>query len=246
MNLGNNLQYLRQIRNMSQEEMAEKLSVSRQTISKWETNQAYPEITKLMELSNIFHYKIDTLLNENIRKSQEAYSEISIKKVEAFRMARYVMITPNPEDDVNEYMDRWAMNSGLKDIPGYKAKKIGWDFPCISPEQQNRFGLRGYVAAYILPEGFEPRCQGVEIASQESAEYACIVIRDPFSNAFELIPGAYKKILEYLGANGFKENTNEKCLACFEYVYEKDGICYMEVYIHTNSVGQANIHTTLS
>lgn len=245
MNLGNNLQYLRQVKNMSQEELAEKMSVSRQTISKWETNQAYPEITKLIELANLFHCKIDELLKENIKQNQEAYSDIVIKKIPAFRMARYVMVTPNPEDDVNNYMDHWAMNSGLNNIPGYKPKRIGWDFPFVSAELQNRFGMRGYVSAYILPNGFEPTYPGVEIVSQESANYACIVIRDPFSRAFELIPAAYKKILEYLGANGFKENSNNDFLSCFEYVYEKDGVCYMEVCIYVDAVGQANLHTTI-
>lgn len=91
----------------------------------------------------------------------------------------------------------------------------------MSAEQQNRFGLRGYVAAYILPDGFEPKCGGVEIASQGAANYACITICDPFSRAFEYIPTAYKKILEYLKANGFKENVSGEYLSCFEYVYEK-------------------------
>ena len=45
------------------------------------------------------------------------------------------------------------------------AVKIGWDFPFVSLELQNRFGLRGYVAAYVLPEGFETDCSGVEFAS---------------------------------------------------------------------------------
>lgn len=105
MSLGENIQYLRQINNITQEALAESLSVSRQTISKWETNQVYPEIPKLIEMGKIFHCKLDELLNEDIRKMQEAYSEIVIKKVDAFRMARYVMITPNPEDDVNAYME---------------------------------------------------------------------------------------------------------------------------------------------
>ena len=33
-------------------------------------------------------------------------------------------------------------------------RMIGWDFPFVSKEQQNRLGLRGYAAGWILPEGF--------------------------------------------------------------------------------------------
>ena len=50
MSLGENIQYLRQINSITQEALAESLSVSRQTISKWETNQVYPEIPKLIEM----------------------------------------------------------------------------------------------------------------------------------------------------------------------------------------------------
>ena len=67
MTLGENIQYLRKATNITQEELAEKLSVSRQTVS------------------------------------------------------------------------------------DYKPKRIDWDFPFVSTEQQSRFGLRGYVAAYIFP-----------------------------------------------------------------------------------------------
>lgn len=243
--LGDNIQYLRKVNNITQEELAERLSVSRQTISKWEMNQAYPEIPKLIEIGNIFHCKVDELLKEDMGKRKDVYSDVIVKEIPGFRMGRYVIISPNPEDDVHAYMDRWAESSGLNAITDYKPKRIGWDFPFVSAEQQNRFGLRGYVAAYILPDGFEPKCGGVEIASQGAANYACITICDPFSRAFEYIPTAYKKILEYLKANGFKENVSGEYLSCFEYVYEKNDTTYMEVCIHVDSVGYANLFTPL-
>lgn len=40
-------------------------------------------------------------------------------------------------------MDRWAQSSGLNEITDFKPKRIGWDFPFVSAEQQNRFGLIG-------------------------------------------------------------------------------------------------------
>jgi len=91
-----------------------------------------------------------------------------------------------------------ALASGLLEL-------IGWDFPFVSSEQKNRFGLNGYVAAYILPQGFETTYPGVEIARQKEADYAVITIRKPFENAFERIPNAYKKIMQYLGAKCFRE-----------------------------------------
>ena len=245
MTLGDNIQYLRKVNDITQEELAERLSVSRQTISKWEMNQAYPEIPKLIEIGNIFHCKVDELLKEDMDKRKDVYSEITVKEIPGFRMGRYVIISYNPEDDVHAYMDRWAESSGLNAFTDYKPKRIGWDFPFVSVEQQNRFGLRGYVAAYILPDGFEPKCGGVEIVSRGVANYACITICDPFSRAFEYIPTAYKKILQYLNANGFKENISGDYLSCFEYVYQKNNTTYMEVCIHVDSVGYANLYTPL-
>ena len=55
MSFGQNLQYLRRLRNrMTQEELAEKMNVSRQTVSKWELDAAYPEIDKVVELCRLF------------------------------------------------------------------------------------------------------------------------------------------------------------------------------------------------
>ncbi len=236
MSLGDNIQYLRKVNNITQEELAERLYVSRQTVSKWEMNQTYPEIPKLIEIGNLFHCKIDELLKENMRIHMDVYSNITIREIPGFRMGQYIVISSNPENDAHSYIDRWAESSGLNAIPDYKPKRIGWDFPFVSPEQRTRFGLRGYVAAYILPEGFEPKCGGVEIVSQKTANYACITICDPFSRAFEYIPTAHKKISEYLNANGLKKNTSCKYLLSFEYVYEKENTTYMDVYIHIDSV----------
>ncbi|NLL76134.1 MAG: helix-turn-helix transcriptional regulator [Clostridiales bacterium] len=87
-----------------------------QTISKWETDEIVPELNKLVALSDVFSCKLDTLVKEDLIACDEIYSETTIKHVKAFRMARYVMVTPNPEDDVNAYTDNWAQQSGLLKI----------------------------------------------------------------------------------------------------------------------------------
>lgn len=245
MSLGKNIQYLRKQKKFTQEQLAEIMSVSRQTISRWEADEIIPELNKLVILSDVFSCKLDTLVKDNLIACDEIYSEITIKTIKAFTMARYVMVSPNPEDDVNNYMDNWAAKSGLLEISP-DAMRIGWDFPYVSPELQNRFGLRGYVAAYVLPDGFETSHPGVEFARQEEAAYAVITIYDPFAAAFERIPNAYKKILEFLQANGFREKPKDDILSCFEYVYEKNGITCMDVYIHVDSVSKTDSFTNFS
>lgn len=245
MSLGKNIQFLRKQQKITQEGLAEKMSVSRQTVSKWESGEVVPELNKLIELSDMFACKLDSLLREDLTTHKDVYSEITIKTVKPFRMARYVMITPNPEDDVNAYLDAWAQKSGLLANHPH-AKRIGWDFPYITQELQNRFGLHGYVAAYILPEGFHTTYPGVEYANQLEADYAVITIYDPFAAAFERIRNAYKHIMEYLQANGFKEKPKEDVLSCFEYVYEENGMTCMDVYIHVNSVSKTDAFTNFS
>ena len=214
---GNNLQYLRKVNgNMTQEKLAEKLGVSRQTISRWESAEAYPELPKLLDLCEIFRTNLDDLLRKDMAARANIYYPVRLERVKGFHMARYVMISPNPEDDVNAYMDAWAEGSGLLEFPGYVPKRIGWDFPYVSAEQKNRFGLRGYASAYILPEDFEPQSPGVEIVSQETADYAVMTIRDPFAAAFDRIPHAYRMILEYLRSNGIKKSAKSGILPCFE------------------------------
>lgn len=136
------------------------------------------------------------------------------------------------------------------DDVGFKTDHIqmgsGWDFPHVSLEMQNRFGLRGYGAAYVLPEGFETDCPGVEYADQRDADYAVITVYDPFAAAFERIPNAYKRILEFLQVNGFREKPREDILACFEHVYEKNGMTCMDVYIHVDSVSKTDSFTNFS
>ena len=68
MNLGENLQNLRKQKGLSQEEFADKLDVSRQAVSKWESNQTYPEIEKIMLICDIFDCSMDTLVKGTIEK----------------------------------------------------------------------------------------------------------------------------------------------------------------------------------
>ena len=58
-----NLMELRKLHNMSQEELAEKINVSRQTLSKYETGESLPDIEKCLAIANIFGVSVDDLIN---------------------------------------------------------------------------------------------------------------------------------------------------------------------------------------
>lgn len=58
-NLGENIAYYRRLNAMTQEELAQKLSVSAKAVSKWEQKINSPDITLLPEIANIFNISID-------------------------------------------------------------------------------------------------------------------------------------------------------------------------------------------
>ncbi len=158
------------------------------------------------------------------------YSEIKIVKVPKMRVARYVIISPNPEQDVTSNMDNWAKNSGLLDIDTYVPKKIGWDFPFVSKEQSERFGLRGYVCAYIIPENFEPKCNGAEITYIEEDTYATLTITDPHSDSFRKIPKGFETLFKFINSGEYKTLSWENRIA-FEEEYDVEGVHYMDIFI---------------
>jgi transcriptional regulator with XRE-family HTH domain len=71
MTVGQKIQKLRKNANLSQEDLAEKLLVSRQTVSLWETDQTLPTIDNLRLLKVIFHVSIDELLCEEEKNESE-------------------------------------------------------------------------------------------------------------------------------------------------------------------------------
>lgn len=66
MSLGNNLFNARKKSGLSQETVAEKLGVSRQTISKWETDETLPDICQSKKLSVLYHLTLDELIDFDI------------------------------------------------------------------------------------------------------------------------------------------------------------------------------------
>ena len=66
MSIRKNLEYLRKQKKLSQEELAYKLGVSRQAVSKWESGAAFPETEKMMSICKIFDCSLDDLINGDI------------------------------------------------------------------------------------------------------------------------------------------------------------------------------------
>lgn len=230
MHLGTNLQYLRKrSNNMTQEKLAERMGVSRQTVSKWESGENVPELSKLTELCALFSCSLDALIQEDLAVKAAASSSVRILRVPGFRYAFYTVISRHAREDANAIMDSRHSQMGIR---SEETVPIGWAFPYLSQEQKQRHRLSGYVSARILPEDFASEISSVEISCQTAAEYAVLTVADPFAEPQNRISQAYATILSFLDANNIRKQHKSGILPCFERVYQKNGICYMDVYVH--------------
>jgi len=89
MNVGARIKKYREKQNISQDELALKVFVSRQTISNWETNKSYPDIKSLIMLSNIFHVTLDDFIKGDIEEMKRIVSK---EKIEKFNIMSYIFL----------------------------------------------------------------------------------------------------------------------------------------------------------
>ncbi len=89
MNVGARIKKYREKQNISQDELALKVFVSRQTISNWETNKSYPDIKSLTMLSNIFHVTLDDFIKGDIEEMKRIVSK---EKIEKFNIMSYIFL----------------------------------------------------------------------------------------------------------------------------------------------------------
>lgn len=224
MGFGKNIQFLRRLYGkITQEELAEKMNVSRQTISKWELEIAFPEMEKAIQLCKLFSCSLDDLMLKDMDYYDEAYTNIRIEDIGALQYVKYAVFSREPEEDAIRHLQEWAVSAGIK-----KPEIIGWNFPYLSQEQVNVFHMHGYEAACILPGDFDKT--GLEVYAQEKQRYAAITIGESSKDAFVVIPNAYKTLQYYIEVNGMKEKREKGILSCFEKEYDKDG-WHMDVYI---------------
>lgn len=108
--LADKIIHLRKRYNMTQEDLAEKLNVSRQSVSKWEGNQATPDLNKVLKLSKLFGVTTDYLLNdddESLELEEEVAAEPELPK------ADYVSVSLNTAKEYLEEKSDFAHRIGI-------------------------------------------------------------------------------------------------------------------------------------
>lgn len=82
MNIADKIQYLRKQSNLTQEQLADKLNVSRQALSKWELGVSMPEADKIIQISDLFSVSTDYLLKDSIETFEKrANKQIDLRSI---------------------------------------------------------------------------------------------------------------------------------------------------------------------
>lgn len=89
MNIGTKIKNARTSANLTQEQVAEALDVSRQTVSNWENEKTYPDIVSVIKMSDLYNISLDHLLKEE--KSMSDYLEESTNTVRS-KNKRFMII----------------------------------------------------------------------------------------------------------------------------------------------------------
>ena len=92
MELGNKIKYYRGEKNFSQEELAERVYVSRQTISNWENNKSYPDINSIVLLSEVFEISIDNLIKGDVEQMKKEINSEEVKKLNFYATMMVILM----------------------------------------------------------------------------------------------------------------------------------------------------------
>lgn len=131
MNLGNHLVQARKKAGLSQEAVAEKLGVSRQTISKWETDETVPDIYQSKKLAKLYHLSLDELIEfdvdlkeiEHIIKNTDEKKEAKVDWTNAWSKKYPVLTTYQQVVNIDGYasvirkmLEQLEMDYGYNDL----------------------------------------------------------------------------------------------------------------------------------
>ncbi|MBQ6600480.1 MAG: helix-turn-helix transcriptional regulator [Clostridia bacterium] len=133
----------RKLRGMSQEELAEKVGVSRQAVSKWETGEALPEITKLKALADLFGVTTDFLLDD----SKDSFNAAPEAKPDAIdRVLLYIEALP---EKLKPFLKKYGWLGGIVLIISgiYRVVSIFFSLVVLGDMPS---GVTGFAAPMIL------------------------------------------------------------------------------------------------
>lgn len=113
MEIGRQIRKYRQELNMSQEELADQVFVTRQTVSNWENNKNYPDINSLLLLSSLFGISLDILVKGDVEKMEEMIKTEDIRKLKQHGWIYTVMLILSVVSVVPLFFLLWPVGIGI-------------------------------------------------------------------------------------------------------------------------------------
>ena len=113
MEIGRQIKKYRLELKMSQEELADKVYVTRQTVSNWENDKNYPDINSLVLLSSLFGISLDVLVKGDIKKMEEMIREEDVKKLNRDAWVYTILLVVTVVSFVPLFFFLWPVGIGI-------------------------------------------------------------------------------------------------------------------------------------
>lgn len=186
MNLGEKIAKLRKENQYTQEQLAEKMKVSRQTISKWENALTYPETDKLIQLSQLFHCSLDYLLlpsNEHLYRTTQSkisplfqntssHSSIWIKSKITQQMVCCFKAISSPVFHARKDQPKFLLLAVDKiTLWGEHTTQLGWyqtELEIQKEIQQINIAIKQQISTYTLQYNIEVETKGFDVVLKSS------------------------------------------------------------------------------
>ncbi|WP_288227571.1 helix-turn-helix domain-containing protein [uncultured Enterococcus sp.] len=221
MDIGEQIKEHRKHGGWTQKELAERLNVSDKTISSWETGRTYPELTLLVELSELFNVSLDSLLRGDVKVVKKIDKDVRLKKVYRTILIGMILalfggiIFLTQYQNQNQWVDRFnpfmKMNIGYATLPtsvtynGGKKYREDGKAPQFPDPYKNI-----WVADDPFGEGMLLDFQGGQ--APEGKNYALVQHKGTYVKrisfiSWKSIPGVYRDIMseEYYEVPSMKE-----------------------------------------
>lgn len=212
MSLGNHLFRARKARGLSQEEVAEKLGVSRQTVSKWETDETLPDIRQSKRLAVLYGTSLDEL----------AEFDIDVKEI---------------QDVIDRTSEEAAMGAGQKDLSEMTLQELWERFPIFLVAHDDRWE-RYYEEIETLLKGVLAGYPVERISHIGSTAIAGIWAKDIVDVLVEVSKDSdIEKVAELIEKNGFIRMSAETDRISFNRGYTKEGFAEKVFHVHLRYAG---------
>ena len=113
MEIGRQIRKYRQELNMSQEELADHVFVTRQTVSNWENDKNYPDINSLLLLSSLFGISLDILVKGDMEKMEEMINNEDIRKLKQYSWIYTILLIIVFVSAVPLFFLLWSVGIGI-------------------------------------------------------------------------------------------------------------------------------------